>query len=163
MSLILENIAATFGVSEPIFKAELMYNGDQVEFSLKNPYRPNVQELLDPVAKILAHEYRESLDRRNKCFKHEISFESAYGRISNKMIEFYVEFSPLKNPKQSKLYKWLCTVNGRYNHPSNEGFIALFRYIHGHKLSMIGNKDNGHVKNVLAILEMMKEKYEDKQ
>jgi hypothetical protein len=69
----------------------------------------------------------------------------------------YENCSPLKNPKQSKLYKWLYENNIKYYDQSAVVFIMLYRYIITNEVENAGS-NNAHGKNVIAILELMKEK-----
>ena len=73
--------------------------------------------------------------------------------------QLYLNTSPLKNPKQSKTYKWLCDLHtARYDCPSSVGLIGLYRYIMNNGIEDTRDKTNQHAKNVLAVLEVMKDK-----
>lgn len=158
---ILKQVAKQFDVSKPIFVAKVDENDSTVEFQLKEEYRPKASQYADPVAKLLASKYQENYDKTLKRFVHSFNYEHIYKDIMKDIQLFYVEHTTLKNPKQSKLYKWLdLAYTNEMKHPASEGFIALYRYIHGN--GGIGN-NNMTVENVLAILELMKEKYEVKQ
>jgi hypothetical protein len=152
----LQEIAKQFEVSKPIFEASLGYEGSRVEFTLKKTYRPNLAEFSDPVAKLVARRYQEVFKSNEQRFVHNIQMDCVYGDVIDIIIAFYELNSNLKNPKQSKLYKFLSSTYIKYDHPSAEGFIALYRYI---KKPLFGSLPDDK-KNVLAILEMMREKYE---
>lgn len=149
---ILEEMAKQFSVSEPVFTADLTYSGTCIDFRVKDPYKPNQLVLEDPIAKLIAKRYQETL--RGDCFVQVTHIQSVYNDIIDGIIHFYEMRAPLKNPTQSRLYKWLRSMEDRYNHPSAVGFIGLYRYI-----TRPMTADD--VQNVLAILEMMREKYED--
>ena len=151
----LDEIVETFGVSEPVFKIVATAYGE-LEFKVKNEYTPPVGD--EPVSTLLATYYRESLDKYNRCFEKAVNVEGAYSNITSTIRQFALNASPLKNPKQSKLYKWLCSRDITHKNPSAPGFIMLYRYIITHNIGTTGP----HAKNVIAILELMREKYEDK-
>jgi len=153
----LNDIASTLGTSEPIFKITAERDG-QLNFKVKQQYVPT--KTGDPVQALIVEAWRESLDVYTKRFEKHINIESAYSTIVDTVQKVFVNCSPLKNPKQSTLYKWLNGMPLRYNGPLSPGFIALYRYIVNCNIQGTGNKNNPHAKNVIAILELMKEKYE---
>jgi len=155
----LDDIAAKFGTSEPVFKVSLDSSG-KLRFEVKNEYKP--QESDDPVYTLIASTFSEHLDKHSKRFEARVDIERAYANIINHIRQVVVNASPLKNPKQSKLYKWLCERDPVYHNPSSAGFIALYRYVVANGIEEIRDDTNPHAKNVIAILELMREKYEDK-
>jgi hypothetical protein len=163
----LEEVAKLFGVSKAVFKGKFIQGDTSIDFSLRDKYWPDASQFKDPIAKLLAKAYDERFDTVQRKFVHHFSFEQIYKKIVDDIRKFYVDHSPLKNPKQSTLYKWLdLHDNNRYSHPASEGFIALYRYIHGNSgIGTVGGNApiNTTVENVLAILELMKEKYEVEQ
>lgn len=165
MSNTLENIAATFGVSDPIFIAELRHTRDQIDFKVKNPYQPSADDYTDHIEHLVVGCYQERFIRQETKFVNETRCENVYRQIISEIRAVYEKYSGLKNPKQSKLYKWLYTMQDRYNDPLFEGFISLYRYMHKNSDGQgrfNNGPDNPHVKNILTILERMKDKHEDK-
>ena len=156
---VFRDIAAQFGVSKPIYTGNLDSDGTSIRFELKDQYDPSTElkdEGEDPIKSIIAKLYRESYSRSKRKFEHSFTPDDALNIILGDITKTYKEISPLKNPKQSRLFKWLHSVpRGITNNPSTEGFIGLFRYIRATKLT----KGDSHAANVLAILEMMREKY----
>ena len=152
----LDDIAATFGSSEPVYVVTLDNRGD-LDFTVKNQYSPKRTD--DPVQALLVEGWREWLDKSSGRFMVSVNIEGAYNRIVETVEQVMVNSSALKNPKQSRLYKWLQTP-GRYNGPTSEGFIALYRYIMDNGIKENRNNTNPYAKNVIAILELMREKYE---
>ena len=152
----LDNIAATFGVSEPIFHVRADSRGD-LSFDIKTQYKPEKTD--DPVQSLLVDNWRESLDKHGRCFKKHVNVEIAYREMVDTVRETMLQCSQLKNPKQSTLYKWLREIPLVYNGPLSVGFIALYRYIRNEDIT---DDRSPHAKNVIAILELMKEKYEVK-
>lgn len=158
---LLKEVTKQFGVSKAVFIATVDENDSHISFDLKETYKPQPGHFDDPIAKLLASKYQETFDKTLKKFVHSFNYEHIYKDIMKDITLFYVEHTDLKNPKQSRLYKWLALAyTNEMKHPASEGFIALYRYIHGQ--GGIGDNDMT-VENVLAILELMKEKYEVKQ
>ena len=155
----LEQIAATFGVSEPVFKIKVDSRGD-LEFDVKSEYRPAPQT--DPVAVLVAMQYSEHLNKEKRCFEKTVNIEGAYNRMINSIRQVTMNTLPLKNPKQSKLYKWLCECDPKYHNPTSVGFIALYRYIVSNSILETRDNTNPYAKNVIAVLELMREKHENK-
>jgi hypothetical protein len=92
--------------------------------------------------------------------------DAAAQDIHNNLRNFLVNASPLKNPQQSKLYKWFVDRSTMETLAWREGMIALYRYLHQHvdsRFRFDGGSDNQHAKNYIIILEKMKEKYEQRR
>lgn len=156
-------IAKVYKQSEPVFKVELKYGGDELRFVVKDQYLPTDENPgADPILDLLAGEWTENLDKQNRVFRNNVNTERAYYRMMGAIRDFMLIASPLKNPKQSKLYQWLYKQQDMaYNSPSCVGFIALYRYLMREEISRSSaiNSDP-HVKNAMMILELMREKYD---
>jgi hypothetical protein len=147
----LEEIAAKFGVSKAVYLAKVDDAYGTVTFTIKNKYVANYAKADDPVTRIIAAHYHESLDSARQRFVNSTNLHSTYMHIVAVVVDYYVDNSQLKNPRQSGLYKWIVKMKNEYNHPVSEGFLALYRYIHSPTTSSA---------NTLAILGLMKEKHE---
>ena len=165
MASVFEEIASKFGVSKAIFGVGLDTNdSSRINIYVKNPYSPSIDIKADgdPLERLVASVYRERYDNVSMKFEHAFSGDDAYYTIISDMIKTYKEISPLKNPKQSKLFRWLHSVpKSITNNPSAQGFIGLYRYIRTNRTHM--RRGSEHASNVLAILEMMRHKYEHKK
>jgi hypothetical protein len=153
---LLDEIADQFGTSSPVFEAIINNDNQWVEFRLKTVYKPNIKMIVDPVAKVVAQHYQEKIEGRKivQC----TDTDGAYRDIMEELADFYKNYSPLKNPKQSTLYKWLSRMEREYNHPAAEGFIKLYRYLHDDRSPTTSERT---ANNILAILELMREKYDE--
>jgi len=154
----LDAIAASFGVSEPVFKISLSSRGGDLIFDLKNTYQPPDSD--DPVYKLIVLTRNETLNKDKRRFESCNNSSSAYASIINTIRRVIVNTSPLKNPMQTKLYKWLCKHGYGYHNSQFAGFIALYRYVMNNGIQDTRDNTNPHAKNVLAILELMREKHE---
>jgi hypothetical protein len=155
---ILQTISQQFTVSKPVFVAELEKDCSSVSFIVNSVPYHNPDTLQDPVAKLIAKNFTQTFDMSRRCFVQSTHLGTVHCDIIDHISQFYEAVCTLKNPTQSKLYKWLRSMDNKYNHEASEGFIALYRYIRNS-----GARHDANVTpNVLAILEMMREKYESK-
>lgn len=167
----LQEIFDKFGQSKATFvkanKKVSMYHVDDKDilFQVKDEYDPTTAQINkeDPIESMMLGHYNELF------VKHDNKFAKSSSMMEQTMKEIFMEIksalinaSPLKQPHQSKLYKWF--EYGTINTPAmREGMIALYRYIYKHTdedFRFKEGSENPHAKNVVAILEKMKEKYE---
>ena len=153
------NMVATFGNSIPVFTGSLNPDKNRIELTLKKKYDPETNISLDendPLKQLVCNNYREDFSHDDGQFHTEIRVQYIYGGLMGTIRSFYLETSKLKNPKQSGLYKWLSNIQEQYNTELSGGFISLYRYVHS---ITARQKDNAHVQNVHAILDLMMEKH----
>jgi hypothetical protein len=163
-SKVLDEIVDGFGASLPIFRGELRDDGETVEFTLKDPYEPEKGLLVeDPVLRLALEMRREQYNYRNQNFEDATESHHIYTHMVRALLSAFLHYSELKNPKQTKLFKWLQSMDDKYNHPSVEAFVSLYRYAATHSLAeRNAPKSSAHAKNMIAIMELIKDKYEDK-
>lgn len=160
-------ILSTFRNSEPVFvaKNENRDMTDYVSFDVQNAYHPN-DDLPpgDPLETIAINLWSESFDRSSFSFKTSDRLqESIRDSLELKIKKAFISASALKNPQQSKLYKFLCgfRCDSLYK---QELYVSLLRYIHPYiepsKVQFHSGSDCPHAKNLVAILEKVKDKYE---
>jgi sulfur relay (sulfurtransferase) DsrC/TusE family protein len=162
MSSVLRAIWDKFGCSEPVFDAQLSDDQNEVVFVVRNKYKPNDVGVTDPVEQMMIRCYREEFSRSDRRFVKTDYIANVHHEIVKQLREFYAIYSPLKNPSQSRLYRWLYREVDVYNSSLLDGLVYLYRYIKSNENEngrFDGGKENPHVKNALAILEKMKEKY----
>lgn len=156
MNLITEALSK-FKNSEPVFIATLSEDKSSVKFVPENPYVPNPQDYTDPIDVLIAEQFRESFNRDDKRFVCNLDYMDVWRHIRDTLVDVYEQHSEAKKPRQTSLYKWLEYIS------YNEGFVHLYRYLAenaNERFRFDGDANNPHVKNFLAILELMKEKYE---
>ena len=164
MSSTIKEIHAKLSVSKPIFIGEIDTDGEGIRFKLMDSakYEPSEEGITDPVELEVINCFRESFDTSSKTFKKDENFRGVYLNIFSKLLKIYEHNSPLKNPIQSKLYKWLYSVSRRDEAPWSEGIIVLYRYAQPFCGAHIrfDEKNKQHAANVIAILEKIRDKYE---
>jgi hypothetical protein len=150
-------IADSLGSSKPIFK--IIHKDGDLRFNLKDRYSP--PDSTDPVHQLVVSQYSESLDKVGKRYIPNVDTSYVYSIMKEKIQNVVKNCIPLKNPKQSKLYRWLYSGFPGYHEDASAIVISLYRYIVNNNL--VGSTDaaNPHAKNVIGILELMREKYED--
>lgn len=153
-----------FGTSKAVFVGRKGDGG--IYFELKEQYDPRAQEG-DVVANLVATHYSENFDKQAGYFvKQEGCMDAAARAMFVGIRKAFSNASPLKNPEQSKLYRWMDCDKMTGSLARREGLISLFRYVRantdGEHFRFEGGSDNIHAKNLVAILEKMKEKYEQR-
>lgn len=158
----LEEIGRKFGTSKPVFQITID-NSDATDVALvlKNKYVPPKSE--DPIFNLVAETWSERFDKSERSFIYSVNVELAYSKIMDRIKQFVINTSALKNPKQSTLYKWLSLTDHMYKDSLSAGFIALYRYMFNNNVKPVKDHSCPRVNNILAVLELMKEKNEDKK
>ena len=150
--------------SKPVYVAKLSDDGSRVEFHLKDPFKPVALFYGEPLEQLVVDNYCENYNRGTRRFDIAVSKERMHRAIVFFIAEFYENHAPMKNPRQSKIHKWLKSNDAdRYHTPFAHGLHALFRYIQNKQLVQSTGTDNPHTANVLAILELMRKKHGEKE
>ena len=155
-------------VSRPIFEASM--DERNIYFEVKDTVNIDFADIADPVERLIASESQESFNKNSnkKVFVRDCSVSSVYHKMTFCVMTVYENNCGLKNPRSSSMYKWLNTVYNKYNDETYKGFVALYRYIalnadvNSRRFAENGNLGAAHAKNVIAVLERMRNKYEDK-
>jgi len=152
-------ISAAFKVCEPEFKIKLSNDNKRITIEVEGSHDPasDIVGNTDPVVLILATLYRERFDTDVLKMKAYVNVEEAFAKILRSVTDFYYTTSPLKQPGNSHLGKWLRNMQGEYHYEFSTGFLSLYRYIHS--MSYTSKKDP-NVLNVHEILQLMMEKYD---
>lgn len=154
------------GQSKAVFVGKRNSSGD-IEFETQAQYSPHDEDIeRDAVSELILDNYTEHFDKHMGRFvKQSACINNATRHMYSAIKKAYINASPLKNPQQSKLWKWMDCDNMSRTLERREGLIALYRYVVGsvsdtRDFRFDGGPDNVHAKNLVAILEKMKEKYE---
>jgi hypothetical protein len=154
----LEKMAKVFKCSEPIFVVSDS-TSNELNFVLKNRYDPKIENPdNDPILAVLANNWGEFLDKSHGKFEASVNVDHAYRNMVSHIRDYVLTGTSVKNPKQSKLYKWLRNGDFARHLPTTDGFIAMFKYIRVNQLK--GRLTIEHETNVLMILHLMMEKYD---
>ena len=158
----ISEITEKHSTSRPIFQGKLTASGD-VRFEVMDKYNPEPQTS-DPVENLACSMFNETFNLCQKRFNKDNYERKVMEEILYKILSIYSANSGLKNPQQSKMYKFvkydLTNLVSRYENVS-EGMISLYRYIYPNQLE---NKilNDAHKANFLAILEKLRSNNEPK-
>jgi hypothetical protein len=154
---ILKDLARKITPSKAVFVIDKIHP-DEISFKLNNTATINQKEVdADPVLQLIAKYFSQQY--KDGRFIECTDLASVQRSIVDFLCDFYEKFSDLKNPSQSRMRKWMGSLDRNYDHPTSEGFIYLYRYIKNN--GDINLCTNHVVTNVFAILDIMRNKYED--
>jgi len=156
-----------FGSTKPVFKGTLSSDLVDISFEPIESYDPRSVDLNadDPVAQLMIDKYHEAFDIHKKCFVVSNNMiDAVASTMESQLKKAFINASPLRNPQQSKLYKWFScsTMN---TSAKREGLIALYRYVRNNtdkNFRFDNGSDNPHAQNLVAIVEKMRDKYEQR-
>lgn len=153
----------SFQPSRPLFELEV----DSRNINA-NKYKPLVTFPVTPLqddylSQVVCTKFIEEWDNKTFTFKinRDNIVQSAMIEIRSKLALFVEANLDMRNPKQSKLYKWV-----RYSMPDAEWFneivLMLFKYLRSFCAysSMKSYNAPAHTQNGLLILQATMEKYE---
>lgn len=174
----LRDIANTFIPSRPVFRLSLdndhrnpviEINIDKPEFSNKpevGTFTPGVE---DSIRDIVVENFQETFSFEKGVFSINIDtiVDRSMQDIRNSISNFVEKNLEMRSPTQSKLYKWT-----RRSMPNSSYFngilISLYKYLRTFcddrmKSAAIGSNPEieAHIKNAIALLEAMEEKYSE--
>ena len=151
-------------IEPPKYKYKMRLNENNITFRLDTTVDVSHIEITDPISQILLDEcIRVGVDKYNKeCYIESHNYSDSqhvFNRIEQYLLKFLRNHMKQKNPKVTKLYKWMSYYLQKYNAPN--GFLdeqlMLFKYLKAN----IGNNDSEvHIKNGIGILNALKTKYE---
>lgn len=159
----LVELTENFQISRPVFCLQLDTSGRSIRANTSHPkymYRPE-PITGDPLSELVCQNYRESFDVREGLFtidKFEIA-NKAMRQIRDSISEFLEKNLEMRNPRQSKLYRWAYR-NMPDNHEFNDVLVMVYKYLRSFSDSSMKASDPNHINNGIAILEAIMEKYE---
>lgn len=154
-------------LTPPPYIYNISYVSDYgVYFSLNQKIDISFIDDTDPIVNILLKKcIRVKVDHCNhSCsFEENLNLENiVLNDISYYILDFIKEHLSCKNPKTSPLYKWIytfCDYRMQNNDDFMENIIAVYRYLY---TNMTKEDNHVHIKNGIALLNMIKAKYENK-
>lgn len=163
----IDEVVSKIPTSKPIFVAQPSDN--DIYFELKDKQLVDTDSFTDPVDQLIAatvtETFEKNRDRKKSRFVRSCRTDGIFQKIGTVVIAVYEKHCGLKNPRQSRTYKWLYSACNSINDEQYNGIVALYRYIAKntdvHSRRFDGQLDQAHANNVLAILEKMRNKYED--
>jgi len=164
MTKLLE-LTENFKMSRPVFCLQLDNGGRNIRANTSHPkhiYRPE-PTAGDPLSELVCENYREHFDVKGGVFqidRNEIAHRSMQ-QIRGNIAEFIEKNQEMRNPRQSKLYRW--AYRNMPNHSElNDVLVMVYKYLRSFSNSDMKARDMNHVNNAIAILEAIMEKYEQR-
>jgi hypothetical protein len=152
-------------VSRPIFSLKIDRDGSRINAFTHRPihqYRPLPEEN-NVLSELVVEHYRETFSVRNGEFTidQEEIIKNVMSDMRRSIPKFLEKNLGMRSPTQSKIYRWTYR-----NLPETDYFnsivISLYKYMRTfcdeNMLASPGKQD--HIKNTIALLEAMQEKYE---
>lgn len=158
------------GTSKPVFKIKEAADGNYVDFVVKDKYEP------EPAKTVIEYMVRSSFSERFNKHDHKFVVETkpdtVYRKASEAIMNIYTQGCPLKNPRLGATHKYLRRNIHNIHSPFASGILSLFSYalencirdenktVDITNIRFEGGINNIHLKNIVAILEKIREKYE---
>lgn len=159
-------IAETFDKSRPIFRLTIGREGDTINANISRPihkYIPKV-EAGNVLSELVCEHYRESFNTNYLQFQvdeYDIA-KNAMNHIRSCMATFLEKNLGMKNPRQSKVYRWYYR-NLPHDESFNNTLVMVYKYMRSFCDSDMHATDTKHVDNTVALLEAIMEKYNDEK
>ena len=159
------DIVEKFSTSRPIFKLKVDEEGDDVSAYTASPIHQFIPEDRDcPVTQLVNNNYQErfTLSQKQYTIDKQQIYRDSVSEIRSKIRTFLYKNLEMKNPSQSKVYKWADRYMPQ-TEEFNEIVLSLYKYMSTFcGPDMRADRSNPHVKNTIALLEAMQEKYDKK-
>lgn len=153
-----------FSVSRPIFRLELSSSASYIEAETRNPVHQYTPTPIpgNLLSELVCENYNESFDPKRGCFtinKQEIASRTMED-IRNSIGKFIEKNLQMRNPRQSKLYRWTYR-----NMPTtvevNDVLVMVYKYLRSFTDKNMKASDPNHVNNAIALLEAIMEKHDE--
>lgn len=152
-----------FKNTEPIFHIKLSSDSEDVSLVPLSEYKPTPKQD-DQISELVCESFCESF----KVNKYKEGYVSNIDAIISKSVKqirgsvhkFLDKNLPMRNPRQSKLYRWAYREMPT---EANESLLHFYKYIEPHcdgSFKIKDSADKGHVSNAIAIIELIRGKYE---
>lgn len=157
-------LAKNLDVSRPVFRLTIDSSG-AIDANISNPvyrYRPSDSE--DVLAQLITDNYQESFSLERGTFsvdRDQIARRSMED-IRTSIAQFVESNLEMRNPRQSKLYKWLYR-NMPNNSEFNDTLVLLYKYLRTFTGDKMRATSDTHMNNALALLTAMEEKYNEQR
>lgn len=159
----LRKYAEHFSKSEPRFALRLSPSGSTVNAVVADKYIPTPVSS-EPLAKLVCEKYKESFSMSRHEYDMSIDgiVDDTMREIRRIIISSVKVNLGMKNPRQSKLYRWLVNDMPKNNIEFNSGLILLYNYIKQNCTDNFKANSLDHANNIILIVDSMRIKNEKK-
>lgn len=157
----LEEIAKTFETSRPIFRLTLERSDSTITANVSHPvhrYRPE-PKTDDVLEALVCEHFSEHFDISRGEFtidSYKIA-NNAMEEIRNSMSKFLEKNLEMKNPRQSKIYKWFYRGLPNTN-DFNDSLCSMYKYMRSFSDEDMRASSTEHINNAIAVMEAIMEK-----
>ncbi len=159
----LRDLTVDFKVSRPVFRLQLSDNGGSINTRrMGGAYNYKPTPIAgDILSELVCSKYSESFDLARGSYRinRDGIADSAMHEIRNSITKFVEKNSEMKNPRQSKLYRWAYR-NMPNDSNFNDTLIMVYKYLRSFCSSDMRGSNIEHINNGMALLEAIMEKYE---
>lgn len=153
-----------FQVSRPVFRLTLERDGASIDANTRHPvekYEPT-PEKGNILSEMVCNAYQESFNLTTGEFEVDTEriADSAMDQIRSAMCKFLDKNLEMRNPSQSKIYKWYYRSLPA-DMEFNNTLVMVYKYMRtycGSDMKMYGNSD--HLNNIIALLTAIMEKHD---
>ncbi len=161
-----KEIVEKFDVSRPIFKLIVDDDGSDISAQSSKPIYQFEPEIVPDcvITEIVNKNYQERFSLRDKSYmidKRQIEYSSV-SEIRSSIKKFLYKNLEMKNPSQSKVYKW-ADRNMPQTHDFNEVVLSLYKHLRtfcDDDMRIYSRFNKPKADNIIALLEAMQEKYD---
>lgn len=154
--------ARKFETSRPVFV--LSKERSYIDVNVNSPmymYRPQ-PETDDVLEELVCSNFQEQFVVSRGQFEINVQriVEESMSDVRASMANFLEKNLEMKNPKQSKLYKWFYYSGNMPNSDNfNDSLCLLYKYLRTFSSSDMRGVGIEHINNAIAIMEAIMEKY----
>lgn len=161
-----KEIVEKFDVSRPIFTLNIESDGSSISAQSSSPIHQFEPEMVPDcvITEIVNKNYQERFSLRDKSYtidKRQIEYSSV-SEIRSKIRTFLYKNLDMKNPSQSKVYKF-CDRNMPQTPDFNEIVLSLYKHLRtfcDEDMVLNSRVNKPKADNIIALLEAMQEKYD---
>lgn len=161
----IEEAISKLKTNRPIFNVKLSndYDGDScITFTLTESIDRSVKTG-DPILDAVNERYSEYLNARERKFEVAVNASSVYNNVVFQLVRsVYVRNSLLKEPKLSKIYRFLKTLYNTKNKDMSNAMISLYKHllkVVDDKYAFVDGKDGENAKQFNHIMSKLTERY----
>lgn len=156
-------LTENFSVSRPVFRLTKRQGSNTIEANMSAPvyrYRPTYEEG-DILAELVCDNYQEQFRDGEFTIDKRYIATSAMRQIRNNMAIFLEKNLEMRNPRQSKVYRWYYR-NLPHNDEFDNALIMVYKYLRSFSDENLRSNNIEHTKNAIALLDAIMEKYDER-
>lgn len=156
------DLTKDFKTSRPIFRLTKDEDGGRITAELQKQYKPTPEED-NVLSELVCDNYNEAFDAKGCRFiiNHNDIAIRAMSTIKNSMTKFLEKNLEMRNPRQSKIYRWYYRSLPN-DVEFNDVMVMVYKYMRSFCDEDMKAANIEHINNTIALLEAIMEKYEQK-